>query len=206
MGKVSCAGETMKIGYFVSVFVCRQTLAGPEFLQLLRAEFAPKRQGQFTDPGRRETDGSVQADQGHLSDPASRVPNYMGFTWQLVTGKIKDGEKAYEAALRELLEETGLRPVEYYQVDRVNTFYLALNDSLNHVPMFVAIVDKNAAVRLNPEHTDHRWLDRNVFAGQLMWPGEREAFAEVCREILDDGPAKKHLRIQLNDQRAQLDP
>ena len=28
--------------------------------------------------------------------------------WQMVSGKIKDGEKSYETAVRELKEETGL--------------------------------------------------------------------------------------------------
>jgi hypothetical protein len=33
-----------------------------------------------------------------------------------------------------------------------------------------------------------------------MWPGERAALHEVCREILDDGPAKPYLKIPLSNQ------
>lgn len=166
----------MNTRYFVSCFVCRQTQAGPEFLQLLRA----------------------LARRDRFGDPSSLVPNYMGGTWQLVTGKIEPTETAHAAALRELFEETTLKPLDFFQINRVNTFYVANGDAIVHVPMFCAVVDPSAQVKLNPEHTDFRWLSRNVFAGQLMWPGERDAFAELCREILDDGPAKKHLRIELN--------
>lgn len=166
----------MKIGYFVSVFVCRQTQAGPEFLQLQRALVR----------------------QGHLSDPDQQTPNYMG-TWQLVTGRLEPNETAYRAALRELFEETALIPAEFYQVNRVNTFYLALDDSLNHVPMFCAMVNEFDEVALNHEHSAYRWLTPDSFAGQLMWPGERDVFAEVVREILNDGPAKKFLKIDIND-------
>lgn len=187
----------MKIGYFVSVFVCRQTQAGPEFLQLQRAL---TRWGHFSDSVHSTENDSDNPSQNHLSDPSStEVPNYMGGTWQLVTGKLEPNETAYRAAVRELLEETGLKPIDFYQVDRVNTFYLALNDSLNHVPMFCAMVSDSDEVILNDEHTAYRWLTPNSFAGQLMWPGERDAFAEVVREILNDGPAKKFLKIDLND-------
>jgi hypothetical protein len=50
-------------------------------------------------------------------------------------------------------------------------------------------------VSLNHENTDSGWIPRERFSDALMWPGERAGFAELCAEILDDGPAKKYLRI-----------
>ncbi len=125
-----------------------------------------------------------------------RAPGkYMGDTWQLVTGGIEPGETAWRAALRELREEASLTPVEFYQVDVVNTFYLAASDTIQHSPMFCAFVTADAKVQLNPEHTDFRWIPRREIESRVMWPGERAALAEICREILDNGPAKRHLRI-----------
>src|SRR5256885_1511566 len=79
---------------------------------------------------------------------------YMGETWQLVCGAIEPNETAWQAALRELREETGLTPTEFYLLDVVNTFYLAKTDSIMHSPMFCAIVAADADVQLNDEHTD----------------------------------------------------
>ncbi|MBC8108804.1 MAG: NUDIX domain-containing protein [Anaerolineae bacterium] len=125
---------------------------------------------------------------------------YMGETWQLVTGGIDEGETAWQAALRELTEETGLAPVEFYQVDVMNTFYLAATDSISMSPMFCAIVSAGASVTLNHEHTEFRWVPRDKMESSVMWPGERAALRELCREILDNGPAKPYLKIDLPPQ------
>jgi dihydroneopterin triphosphate diphosphatase len=121
---------------------------------------------------------------------------YMAETWQLVCGGIEPHETAWQAALRELQEETTLTPVEFYQLDVINTFYLAKTDSIMHSPMFCAIVAADAKVQLNHEHTEFRWLPREAMESSIMWPGERTAMAELCREILADGPAKPHLQIE----------
>ena len=127
-----------------------------------------------------------------------RVPEkYMGGTWQLVSGGIEEGETAWQAALRELKEEASLVPNEFYQLDVVNTFYLAAADSIMHAPMFCALVDPDAAVQINAEHTDWRWVPRDEMESKVMWPGERVGLAELCREILDNGPAKQYLKIPL---------
>src|SRR5262245_36340014 len=128
-----------------------------------------------------------------------RPGKYMGDTWQLVTGGIDEGETAWQAALRELREETSLEPLEFYQVDVVNTFYLAATDRMSHSPMFCAIVAPDAQVQLNDEHTAYRWIPRDQILSQVMWPGERAALAEVFGEILDNGPAKPYLRIALSN-------
>ena len=122
---------------------------------------------------------------------------YMGDTWQLVTGGIDAGETAWQAALRELQEETSLVPAEFYQVDVINTFYLAQTDSISMSPMFCALVPQDAQVKLNHEHTDFRWVPRGEMESRIMWPGERAAFVELCREILDNGPAKAYLKIEI---------
>lgn len=127
-----------------------------------------------------------------------RAPGkFMGGTWQLVTGGIEDGETAWQAALREVREETGLAPAEFYQLDVVNTFYLAARDAIVHSPMFCALVQSDAVVRLNDEHTDFRWTPRGQMESSLMWPGEKAALRELLAQILDDGPAKPYLRLPL---------
>ena len=72
-------------------------------------------------------------------DDRAELKKFEG-TWQLVTGGIEEGETAWQAALRELREEAGLEPAEFFHVDCVNTFYLAQADSIMHSPMFCALV------------------------------------------------------------------
>ena len=122
---------------------------------------------------------------------------FMGGTWQTIHGKIKDGETAWQAALRELREETGLTPREFYQLDTLNVFYMAAGDTIWHCPGFCAVVDADASITLNHEHDAVRWVPRRGVDRDFMWPGERQALVELCREILDDGPAKPFLRIAL---------
>jgi hypothetical protein len=64
-----------------------------------------------------------------------------------------------------------------------------------HVPGFVAVVPRGAAVTLNEEHDAVRWVDRAGVDAHFLWPGERAQLSEACREILDSGPAKSYLRL-----------
>ena len=63
--------------------------------------------------------------------------------WQGVAGKIEKGEKAWEAAVRELKEETGLDPARIFVADHVSRFYETHGDRLNLVPVFGIEVDSD---------------------------------------------------------------
>src|SRR6478672_1185697 len=123
--------------------------------------------------------------------------DFMGGAWSTVRGTIEEGEKAWEAALRELREEAGIEPGEFYQLDTVDIFYLHGDDTLWHCPGFCAVVGRDVKVVLNPEHDAFRWTERGRIEQDFMWPGERAQLAELCREVLDNGAAKSYLRIAL---------
>jgi dihydroneopterin triphosphate diphosphatase len=121
--------------------------------------------------------------------------DFMAGAWSVVRGTRDEGETASAAAVRELREETGLAPRELYQLDTVDVFYLAKDDTIWHCPAFCAIVHGDAPVVLDAEHDDFRWVDRSRIESEVLWPGERIQLAELCREILDDGRAKQYLKI-----------
>jgi dATP pyrophosphohydrolase len=123
--------------------------------------------------------------------------DFMGGAWSTVRGKIEEREKAWEAALRELREEAGITPAEFYQLDTVDIFYLHPDDTLWHCPGFCAVVPPDVKVTLNPEHDAFRWTPRSRIDKDFLWPGERAQLAELAREILDNGPAKPYLQIPL---------
>jgi dihydroneopterin triphosphate diphosphatase len=122
---------------------------------------------------------------------------YLGGTWQLISGGLEPDEAAWRGALREMREETGLTPREFYRLSTLTSFYRPDNDSLNVAPMFCAIVESEVVVRLDHEHTDVAWVPLDAAAARLMWPADRHALEEVRTVILGDGPAKAYLRIAL---------
>jgi dATP pyrophosphohydrolase len=122
---------------------------------------------------------------------------YMGGTWQLISGGIEPGETAWQAAVREMREETGLAPAELYRLSTLTRFYRPDVEAICTGVMFCASIASDAMVRTNFENDEHAWIPRSEVEARLMWPSDKEAFAEVCREILDDGPAKPYLRITL---------
>ncbi len=104
---------------------------------------------------------------------------FMGETWQNLSGGIEAREPAWRAALRELREETGLTPTDFYVVEKINTFYIHSTDTLWHCTQFCAFVPRDAGVVLNDENTDHRWVPRAEIDTAFMWPGERETIAII---------------------------
>jgi dATP pyrophosphohydrolase len=127
-----------------------------------------------------------------------RVPHdYLGDTWQLIHGGVDANETFAAAALRELHEETELTPREFYRSGAVESFYTSADDTLWHSVVFCAVVDRQQRVTLNEEHDDFRWVPRRRIDAQSMWASERAILPDLCRDILDNSPAKPHLRIQI---------
>jgi dATP pyrophosphohydrolase len=94
--------------------------------------------------------------------------------WQMVTGKIKENEKAYQTALREISEETSLTPVQLWVAPTVNSFYEQKDEYICLLPVFAARVESNQ-VKLSAEHTDFKWVDKETAQKLLAWEGQRKA-------------------------------
>lgn len=120
---------------------------------------------------------------------------YMGGTWQLISGGLEPNEAAWRGALREMHEETGLTPREFFRLSTLTSFYRPDNDSLNTAPMFCAIVADDDVVALNSEHTSLEWVNLEDAESGLMWLSDREALQEVRSVILGDGLAKPYMQI-----------
>lgn len=95
--------------------------------------------------------------------------------WQMVTGSIDNNEKAWQAALREIKEETGLFPEKMWVVPVVNSFYNEIRDQICMVPVFLSLVSENAEVIISDEHCEYKWTNREETKKLLAWPGQRNA-------------------------------
>ncbi|MGF1552601.1 MAG: NUDIX pyrophosphatase [Paracoccaceae bacterium] len=115
-------------------------------------------------------------------------------TWCQVAGGIEEGETAWQAALREIGEETGLVPGALYSADWCERFYEPDADVVSLLPVFVAYVDPASDVRLNDEHDAHNWLSLAEAAGRVTFPGQRAMLAHVEAEFVRRAPEPR-LRI-----------
>lgn len=135
---------------------------------------------------------------GHEFLRLRRAPaEFYAGTWQTIRGGVEAGETVTVAALRELKEESGLTPVEFYRLGTVETFYLDAGDRVWQSPAFFALVDRSAAVVLDREHDAFKWVPRERVVGETLWASERALLNDLFIDILDNGIAKPYLRVTL---------
>ena len=101
--------------------------------------------------------------------------------WQGVHGHIEPGETAWEAALRELREETGLVARRWFRLHRLESFYNPDNDSLYFVPVFIAEVDPQAECVTSEEHAACEWRPPAAARTRLSWETQRESLDALAR-------------------------
>ena len=116
--------------------------------------------------------------------PGGRSPG----SWETIHGHIEPDENPVAAALRELREETGLEPVRFYNLSRVEAFYRHRTDEIALIPVFAGVVDARAEARRSSEHDRVEWLAPSQAAERFSWPRERRALEDVL-SILGSGGA-----------------
>ena len=126
-----------------------------------------------------------------------RTQNLAG-EWCQVAGKIEENETAWQAAVRELAEETALIPELFYSADINEQFYEAARDSITIAPVFVALVDPSAEVILNEEHSDYRWSGFDEAMELVTFGGQRHVLRWIEAEFVKRVPSK-HLLIDIGE-------
>lgn len=118
--------------------------------------------------------------------------------WEVVHGTIEPGEKAEEAALREVREETGLVVDRLYNLTS-HAFYLAQRGVVNVAVVFVAFADSRAPLALGREHSTAMWVGSDQALSQLAWPATKRCLTDAL-ELLSGGnagPLEDVLRVPI---------
>ena len=117
-----------------------------------------------------------------------RIASQGGF-WQSVTGSLEEGETHASAAVREVLEETGICSTEEELIvlDVLNTFEIAPQWRDRYAPgvthneeLCFALKVRECEVKLDlHEHQAHTWEPFERAVKMLYWKSNIRAFAAV---------------------------
>jgi dihydroneopterin triphosphate diphosphatase len=125
-----------------------------------------------------------------------RCSPYLNGTWQMISGKIEEGETAHAAALREIQEETGITPDSFYCADAVETFYMKTRDEIVFCPVFVGMIREKADVRLSPhEHDAFAWLPFEEARKRLIFAEQKRVIAHIHENFVLNEPHHLHLIV-----------
>ena len=115
----------------------------------------------------------------------------------MISGKIEKNEKAWEAALREIKEETGIIPDEFYSADMLEQFYEINQNCINLVPIFVGIVKNGTEVILSPdEHDEYKWVTTQEAKHYLKFENQLKVLDHIENRFIINEPYQ-YLRIEI---------
>ena len=117
--------------------------------------------------------------------------------WETVHGRIEEGERPEEAAVREVREETGLGIRRLYNVT-CQPFYLHQSGTVQVAVVFAAFVDEPATVAIGAEHQRAEWLLVPEALDRFAWPRERDAMHDIVALLSsgDAGAVEDVLRVR----------
>ncbi|UHS57217.1 NUDIX hydrolase [Agrobacterium vaccinii] len=115
--------------------------------------------------------------------------------WCQIAGGIEDGETAWQTALREVKEETGLVCQHLYSADICEQFYEADRNAISMLPVFVGFVDAAADVTINEEHSEFRWVSFTKALTMVPFPQQRRVLRHIEADFVQSSPSN-HLPIE----------
>ncbi len=104
--------------------------------------------------------------------------------WQVITGTCNyPNETAIDTALREVYEETKIKPLKLWVVPFIGSFFDISRNKISSIPTFGILADGNSKVELSEEHSEYKWLTLNQTIDILPMPSHKEGtryFTEYC--------------------------
>jgi dATP pyrophosphohydrolase len=108
--------------------------------------------------------------------------------WCPVSGRIEAGETAWQTALREIGEETGLKDGTLYTTGFTDSFYDPAANAIELMPVFLFMIAREEKVTLDEAQETHAWLSVDAALAQLTFAGHKTALELIQRDFLDHAP------------------
>jgi dATP pyrophosphohydrolase len=108
--------------------------------------------------------------------------------WCPVSGRIEAEEKAWQTALREIGEETGLKEGTLYTTGMTDSFYDPEANTIELMPIFLFMIAREEAVTLDAAQSDYAWLDVDAALAQLTFAGHKTALQTIRRDFIQREP------------------
>lgn len=125
----------------------------------------------------------------------SEKESYGGY-WGFMTGGKKGGETVAEVVVRELKEETGLKPNSMWATEYLVQFYEPEYDSIWILPLIVAVVDEDEVITLSEENSEYRWLKATKAKHLVSWNNLVSSIDRISEE-LEIFPARNWVEIKV---------
>ncbi|WP_034762111.1 NUDIX domain-containing protein [Rossellomorea vietnamensis] len=125
-----------------------------------------------------------KVDDQHKVLLVKRAESVLKDEWCYIGGGIEGGEKAWEAAYREVEEETGITNLSLYSANTFDRIYSIEGNYIYIAPVFVGFVPGKQEVALNEEHSDYRWLSFEDAMGIVSLPGNEEVLSFIDKHFV----------------------
>ncbi|MGJ8526258.1 NUDIX domain [Halomonadaceae bacterium LMG 33818] len=123
-----------------------------------------------------------------------RKGGHLDKEWSHLAGGMEEGENAWQTALREAQEETGIVLTNLYTADICEQYYRQRKNLITVAPVFVSYIERDATITLNEEHYDYQWLAIEEAYARLNYPCQRQSLRHIEKEFLQRRPTNT-LRI-----------
>ncbi|MCB9094269.1 MAG: NUDIX domain-containing protein [Halobacteriovoraceae bacterium] len=113
-----------------------------------------------------------------------------GSFWQNVTGSVEPHESFYEAAVRELVEETGIdKSVAEKKINQIETEFFFTDRKDRHVQEKVYFyLGPKFDVQMSDEHVDYKWLPvRKVQSNGYRYESNYQALLKAIEKLSTTG-------------------
>lgn len=109
-----------------------------------------------------------------------------GKHWDYPKGHLEEGETAWQAAVRELREETGIRQVDRvgkFQRDMHYAFFSSKKGPIHKTVTYFTGQTKTDKVTVSDEHTGYEWLPYDEAMARLTYDNARDMLSAAHRAI-----------------------
>jgi len=111
-----------------------------------------------------------------------------GNFWCHVAGKVELNETASQAILREIYEETKIKPQQLFSADYLEQFYEASLNVIEMIPAFVALCNQDQLVILNDEHREYQWCSLSEAKALVVFSNQRKLYDTIWENFVLQRP------------------